>query len=680
MFDKMILGILLIAIQAVLTTAVTGDNYVIDASVGFGRTFNGIGAISGGGATSKLLVNYPKQQQSEILDYLFKPNFGASLHIFKVEIGGDIQSTEGTEASHSHYGWDLDYTRGYEWWMLQEAKKRNPDIKLYGLPWGFPGWLRDTTDQPWKDIQTTADYVVSWIQGARSKYNLTIDYIGIWNESPYNVTYIKTLRKTLNKAGFSSTLIIASDQNGWKIAEDMAKDQELSDAIYALGSHYPDKKSTPLAQQTGKPLWASEDRVDQLARYSILHNKMLSCFTHLGLRALGCRMTLNENYVTGYMTSTVLWNVVVSYYFGLPWVNSGLMTAREPWSGYYDVRDSIWFTAHTTQFTKIGWKYLKHDSGAGMLSFGGSYVSLVSPDQQDFTLIIETIRFRSVWFQKCYVFAERNVGEFTFVTVPFFNIRLSNLHHNRAKQEYFKQLENIPVVDGMVQLQLKDSEVWTLSTISTSFKGYHPNVPEPQPFPTTYFEDFEGYNIGEEAYYFSQQIGSFEVASENNNKFMRQIVIDMPVHWFWCHIDNYNTSLNVFGDYNWSNFTASVSVSVTGENSTDWVFLASRVSAGGCRSLLGTGLFFYFNPKQQQYMLTTDLMRNNIIASGGVKNIKSDWNDLELTTNGNTVLGYINSNIVFNVKVPIEILNGWAAVGTFPYGYAGFDNFLVKKL
>jgi len=24
---------------------------------------------------------------------------------------------------------------------MAEAKKRNPDIKLYGLPWAYPGWV-----------------------------------------------------------------------------------------------------------------------------------------------------------------------------------------------------------------------------------------------------------------------------------------------------------------------------------------------------------------------------------------------------------------------------------------------------------------------------------------------------------------------------------------------------------
>ena len=51
-----------------------------------GSTFQGLGAISGGGATSRLLLDYPAQQQTEILDILFKPDYAASLHMLKVEV------------------------------------------------------------------------------------------------------------------------------------------------------------------------------------------------------------------------------------------------------------------------------------------------------------------------------------------------------------------------------------------------------------------------------------------------------------------------------------------------------------------------------------------------------------------------------------------------------------------
>ena len=47
--------------------------------------------------------------------------------------------------------------------------------------------------------------------------------------------------------------------------------------------------------------------------------------------------------------------------------------------------------AHTTQFTEVGWRYLAHGSGVGKLANGGSYVSLVSKDSKDFTMVIETM-------------------------------------------------------------------------------------------------------------------------------------------------------------------------------------------------------------------------------------------------------------------------------------------------
>src|SRR6266571_2129842 len=60
---------------------------------GSGRVFEGIGAVSAG-ASSRLLIDYPEPYRSQILDYLFKPNYGAALQHLKVEIGGDANSTD----------------------------------------------------------------------------------------------------------------------------------------------------------------------------------------------------------------------------------------------------------------------------------------------------------------------------------------------------------------------------------------------------------------------------------------------------------------------------------------------------------------------------------------------------------------------------------------------------------
>ena len=60
--------------------------FTLSRASGMGKPFDGLGAISGGGATSRLLRDYPSPQREQLLDYLFKPSFGASLQILKVEI------------------------------------------------------------------------------------------------------------------------------------------------------------------------------------------------------------------------------------------------------------------------------------------------------------------------------------------------------------------------------------------------------------------------------------------------------------------------------------------------------------------------------------------------------------------------------------------------------------------
>ena len=47
--------------------------------------------------------------------------------------------------------------------------------------------------------------------------------------------------------------------------------------------------------------------------------------------------------------------------------------------------------AHTTQFAQIGWNYLLHGSGVQLLDNGGSFVTLISPDQKNITIVIETM-------------------------------------------------------------------------------------------------------------------------------------------------------------------------------------------------------------------------------------------------------------------------------------------------
>ena len=123
-----------------------GGKTVEIKELGKGRVFEGIGALSAG-ASSRLLIDYPEPQGSIVLDLLFKPKYALSLQYLKVEVGGGANSTDGTEPSHARTKKELlepkpeYYQRGYEWWLMEEAKKRNPRIQIGALAWSAPGWI-----------------------------------------------------------------------------------------------------------------------------------------------------------------------------------------------------------------------------------------------------------------------------------------------------------------------------------------------------------------------------------------------------------------------------------------------------------------------------------------------------------------------------------------------------------
>ena len=246
----------------------------IDGTKG-GRVFDGVGAISGGGGNSVQLISYPEPQRGDILDYLFKPGNGAALQILKVEVGGDAFSSCGAEPSFEHSRGVLNSSGGYEWWLMQEAKTRNPAIRFYGLAWAAPGWIGGGAF--WS--QDMIDYLVAWVECAAS-HGLTIHYLGGWNEEGYDATWFKALRKSLDAAGHTGTKIAASDKDPfdwaidgsyrsevpWAIADDMTTDTDLAAAIGVLAAHdvcsYPTTGmqcwSTAAAVASGKPLWHSE--------------------------------------------------------------------------------------------------------------------------------------------------------------------------------------------------------------------------------------------------------------------------------------------------------------------------------------------------------------------------------------------------------------------------------------
>uniref|UniRef100_A0A1A7YBC9 Galactocerebrosidase n=3 Tax=Iconisemion striatum TaxID=60296 RepID=A0A1A7YBC9_9TELE len=642
----------------------SGQNYVLTDGGGLGRVFDGIGGLSGGGATSRLLVNYEEPYRSQILDFLFKPNFGASLHILKVEIGGDAQTTDGTEPSHMHYENDENFFRGYEWWLMKEAKRRNPNITLIGLPWAFPGWVGRGKNWPYDYPDVTVSYVVNWILGAKQYHDLDIQYVGIWNEREFDAKYIKLLRYTLDKSGLDRVGIVASDDLWEPIAQALLLDPELSSSVDVIGAHYPGTKTVSQAVKTQKKLWSSED-------YSTFNDEVGGgCWARI----------LNQNYVNGLMTSTISWNLVASYYEELPFGRDGLMTAQEPWSGNYVVESPIWITAHSTQFAQPGWTYLKT---VGHLAQGGSYVALTD-GRGNLTVVIETMTHdHSVCIRPplpAYNLTSQNATfqlKGSFSSIMELQVWRSQFQFKTKRSSFFQQLSPLKLVNGSFTLNLAEDEVYTLTTIKTGQKGSYPAPPPTARFPKAYKDDFNVRNPPfSEAPNFADQTGVFEyyvnLTEPGPHVFtLRQVVTERPVTW----TSDADQTISVIGDYRWQNMTVTCDVLME-TASTGGVFIAARVDKGGQSVRGAMGVFFWIFA-DGTYKVTTDLAAQTVLMEGKSGTEALGWYTLSLTVKDQNASGTLDGVALWNVAVTSSSKNGWAAVGTRSFELAQFDNFSV---
>jgi galactosylceramidase len=73
---------LLVLVLISLAVASSQTSINLDGSA-LSWTYDGHGALSAG-ASSRLLIDYAEPMRSDILDLLFKPNYGAAMHMIKV--------------------------------------------------------------------------------------------------------------------------------------------------------------------------------------------------------------------------------------------------------------------------------------------------------------------------------------------------------------------------------------------------------------------------------------------------------------------------------------------------------------------------------------------------------------------------------------------------------------------
>ncbi|MCU1682559.1 MAG: hypothetical protein JWQ81_3298 [Amycolatopsis sp.] len=623
------------------TTAVALDGSTL------GRTFDGIGAISGGGGNSRLLGDYPQAQQGQILDYLFKPGYGADLQLLKLEVGGDANSTDGAEPSIEHTRGAVNCDAGYEFKLAEQAKQRNPALKLYGLAWAAPGWLGN--GQFWS--QDTADYLVTWLNCAKS-HALTIDYLGGWNERGYDKAWYENLRTTLGKAGYGSIQVVGADSD-WGVANDMVSDADFAKSIDIVGAHYPcsggdggDAKTcstTSNALATGKPLWASENGSQD---------------DNSGAPAL--IRSITRGYLDAKMTGYLNWPLIAAIYPNLPYATVGLAVAGQPWSGAYSIGKNAWVTAQLTQFTKPGWKFV--DSASGYLGGNrdnGSYVTIKPTTGGDYSTILETSTATAAQPATFTVGGGLSTG-----TVHVWSTSLgggTDLARNA----------DITPANGQFSLTLQPNTVYTVTTTTGQGKGTAVSPPS-APLALPYSDGFDSYQPGSEAKYLSDMQGAYEVqaCTGRAGQCVRQMAPVKPIEW-----QDDSDAFSLIGDPTWGNYTVASDVRLAQPGAVE---LLGRANTQSRPQSHQNAYYFKVSDSGAWTIARGDTSGKLTTLSSGTTTAlgTGSWHHLSVTFEGTAITGSVDGHQVGTASDGLWT-NGQAGLGVVGYQTDEFDNLSI---
>jgi len=611
-----------------------------------GRIFEGIGGESAG-ASTRLLVDYPKKQRNEILDYLFKPDFGAALQNLKCELGGDMNSTDGTEPAYFRSRAEYQhpkakyFQRGYETWLMQQARKRNPEIRLGLLQWGAPGWLGDrhhaATQYTAKFYsQDNADYIARVVQCLNRFDHIRINYVGCANERLWNVPWVVKLRQALDAAGQQHVHIEMADFFHWNTLVHQIKiNPAFARAISAIGKHYPAYHSTPQARALHIPLWSGEDW-SGAKPYTATMAKLL-----------------NRNYIEGRMVRTIIWALETSYYDNLPAADDGPLLANQPWCGHFQVLGPIWAIAHTTQFAQPGWQYL--NSACELLKGHGSVVALKSPHGHNFSIIIET----------------------EDATVPQqINIHISGglptgvpLHVWRSlPHDYFQQQSDINAVNGMVSMTLLPHAIYSITTTTGQHKGKVAWIPPAKAFPLPYKTSLSHADLAGDPRYFSDQEGAFNITPlQHGTVHVLEQIITMPqIPWSYQH-----KPFTILGATDWHNYAVTCDIRLP---ATGTAGIIDRVASVTWHFNQSNGYRVMINGNGAWQLLAV----KKLLSHGQVAPLGTSWHLLKLVCQGSNISAYLDGKQLAQVKNE-SYANGMAGLAT-GWNHAWFKNFSITPL
>ena len=576
--------------------AVTIDGNTVNTDEA--SVWRGLGAVTGNNS-SRLLMDYKTENPEaywEIMNMLFKPDYGAGLSHVKIEFGTDVNSSSGTEPSIMRSADETaDVTRGAGFMFAADALSINPDITVDLLRWGEPKWVTDAfAESEEKGFEARYKWYKAAIDGAYDTYGMKFTHISADGNEPAKIDtdwiiYLadRLENETDERYDYGTIKIVAADEVGsWKIATAMMKNEELRNAVDILGEHYnthANDKALELNKTYGKEIWYTEGIAPAIiSRLGVTSNGSGINGKNGALDV--CNRIIN-GYYNGRMTMYEYQPAVAAYYSGAKFFPKSLLNAQNPWSGYYEADIGIWTSAHFTHFIKNGWRFIDsacYGDGSenhAISDTTNNYMTVTDTETGDYSIVI------------CNDSEEQRNYTFTLENMKLADASFT-VWETRGPEEgqdynanYFKNIGTFRPVEAegkyTYSIEVKPYSIVTVTTLDkTADTSVSACKYEDKPLDINYSDDFEYSDEflsarGSAPLYTTDQGGAFEVAEIEGNKVLMQMINadNKPTDWRLRGTPNPITSL---GDDRWADYSAEISFKLDSDSKDNYVSFGVR--------------------------------------------------------------------------------------------------------
>lgn len=748
------------------TTTVHKDITIDGNQVDPYNRFKGFGTVTCNN-TSRLLLDYKEEHPDEyweIMNKLFHPETGAGLTHVKVELGADVNSSSGTEPATKRYDDEpANVLRGAGFQFAADAKKINPNITTEILRWGEPRFSWNGSGN--KDYSSKYQWYKQTIDAVKAEYGFTIDYVGLSqneraisgngkNEWEWLVYFLQNIQKEPNyKTDYEKIKYVAADgyRDTQTIANTMMGNEFLRENIDVISCHYDIAGSNELTKlqkqlisegKKPKEVWISEGIAPMInTRYREnmesnyqgvggttgivdVASRIISAYTWTGA---------GENPLNA--VSFDFQPAVASFYEGAAYNPKHLVSAYDPWSGFYEedggisaVRQIMNFVDQDDKSTEKDerWQYVtsacyadgtKGDGGVNVNTGDGNFLTLKDPETDDYT-----------------TFYANNTDQTRTYTVSTANLdgkEQATLHQwqtagstgGNYDENWLQHIGEItPEADGTYQVTVKPYSILTVTTLEkdvkkVSHKSDPVDLKEDTVLSLPYTDDFEysEYKDDEKGRdyverrggtprYTTDQNAAFEVvkkatkatdptsyesrvdraipeASEHGNMLQQKITTStIGAGWnVWGGTDGAEGSANPhtnIGDHRWTNYKASYDFlldteSAQKEGRSNYALLGVRQVKAGGNDTQATYAMRVYTNGKYEV-----LKLGGVVLSGKIENFDaSQWHNLAVEAKENTITGFLDGTEFVNyTDEESTMMSGRVSLGS------GFYETLIDNL